>query len=334
MSIETKLSFKDFAACVALPVVSKFDARFSENAKLFWTAELTVTRINEDINQWPSLPEPLRNMLSAILHFLFAADAFAIEILDELVKEDLDMSARCLLKFHAMMEGEHAKAYGHLLRIPYAGQAYNLADIYNKTIHTPAVYLMINWGETYARKSMPLEDRIIGMICFEGIIFTPLFAPILALKSEGGILDTLSTINEFVIRDEYQHMLNIILMFLHFIECGRFKRPTNQHVHERIQEAVEVSTKLIQHMLPVDIPKYKMIKSVFIDYTKSVADKVLEMMGYPKFYNIQFIVPTYLTLKDMSQVTSLHSMRSSQYMLSLSNLNRSDLSDVLDVPLN
>lgn len=281
-----------------------------DQLEAFWTPNESMTSIKEDFKNFPLLPQPVQFTVSSILHFLFAADAYASQLTTEtLTAEYEDIVSKGMLATHGFMEIIHAQAYGIIIEIPYGG-AVPLEVAYQRVADSPAVRRMLKWGHSYTEPNLPHMDRLVGLLSYELLVFTPLFMFIIALKSRN-VLPAICTTNELVARDELKHGNNVLILINY--QRGKGVPLNEEHVKATFHAAMLCANSLIIEALPEDLPEWNLCKQDASDYTKRIANAVLAAMQFTPMYKVDSEVPGYMAKLGMGQFTSFHSERPSEY---------------------
>ncbi len=312
------LSFEDFDSSVYWPVESVFDTQLNDMMDRFWRRDSIAIYIQGDIEHWKTLPANVKKALTFVLHMFFSADSFANALtLEHLMGEYKDMHMRGMISFHGFMEVIHAQVYGLLLK-PVYPDGLDKRRIYAFICSSPAVSGMLKWGHTYAQPGLKRTTRLFGVLAFEGIIFTPLFAIFYAVKSMN-VLVGMCQANEYIARDELMHVNNALLLLFHELEKGDLLDSIEWYVELRalLTGAMACADLLLDEALPEDIPEWNMNKIFFREYTRTLANKIAEALGMPAMYKVDLEMPEFLKKKELMQLTSFHSLRGTQYKQAL-----------------
>jgi ribonucleotide reductase beta subunit family protein with ferritin-like domain len=298
--------------------------------KVFWTVDALRKELPDAIKQWPTIPAPVRHVLRAIFAFFSASDAFANQVATEHLAAAFDASPmviKSLISFHGMMEGIHAEAYGLLVKLSYGGSVDKDA-LCRDVAASPAVVAMLSWGHHYATAECSLIERLLGLIVFEGVLFTPLFAVIYAVKARS-VLKIVCTTNEYIARDELMHVNNGIILLGEAIRLGH-ERPTEAAIHAAFTRGYACAKALMDEFLPTDIPDWFFVRETFLKYTKQLANTILEDgLGAAPLFKVDFVMPEFLKAKEVPQFTSFHAVRPTQYVRAIA-ASADELDELVD----
>ena len=120
-----------------------------------------------------------------------------------------------------------------------------------------------------------------------------------------GLLPFLTLLNELIARDEGMHVTTACLLYkklLHPI--------SKERVYEIMREAVDLECEFTEVSLPCDLIGINSRRMT--DHVKSCADKIVEMLGYPRLYNIKTPFE-FMTMLDMEGKTNFFESRTTQY---------------------
>lgn len=299
------------------PIEVEIDKQLKDQHEVFWTAEAIEGLLQESAREWLELPPMVRGLLGAILMFFAVSDSFASAITLEHLLEKLaaaPMNLKSMVSFHGMMEGIHADTYGRLLKLIYQG-GIDKKQIYDAICASGAVSAMIGWGEVYAAAGLGLTERLLGLVVYEGVIFTPLFAIIYAVKDKGK-LKALCNANEYIARDELMHVNNALIIIKWLRSEGAISDLTEEMVHDAFRRAYGCAEQLMNEFLPHDVPDWSMIRRDFLEYTQMIANKIVVALGFtPPFTLGDFVLPRCLKAMVVPQFTSFHALKPTQYVL-------------------
>jgi len=143
----------------------------------------------------------------------------------------------------------------------------------------PAVKKKAEWAMKYMnRETRTFAQRLVAFGCVEGIHFSGSFCAIFWFKKRG-LLPGLSTINEFIARDEGLHVLGCTVLYS-YLE----NKLEDEEIHEIVRDAVEVEILFITQSLPVSL--IGMNSTLMIQYIKFVADHYLGLLGAAPLYHV------------------------------------------------
>ncbi|VDB99236.1 unnamed protein product [Peniophora sp. CBMAI 1063] len=243
----------------------------------FWTVE--EIDLSKDVPDWSTkLTDGERHFISHVLAFFAASDGLVNENLLERFSTEVQVAeARCFYGFQIMMENVHSETYALLLQT-YITDAAERSRLFNALDTIPSIAEKGAWALKWINdKQASFGQRLVAFAAVEGIFFSGSFAAIFWLKKRG-LMPGLTFSNELICRDEGMHTDFACLLFLLLRN-----RPAPKIVHSIITEAVYIEKKFLEDALPVSL--IGMNAGMMGQYIESVADRLLEALGYQKTYN-------------------------------------------------
>lgn len=211
-----------------------------------------------------------------LLFFNFADGVVADNTADNFGQEVQPMYIKACYRFAAMMEDIHAETYKNLLMALFPG---NYDEVCATILKSPTIKKKIAWMAKWMNRDTPFAQRIAAFLCVEGIFFSASFATIFWFKSRG-LLPGNAQANELISRDENMHQELAILVYNDLVaKCD------SATIHQIFTEAVEVECGFIQEALTETILDLNCQR--LETYTKFIADRLLEFIGYEKIYKVK-----------------------------------------------
>lgn len=240
----------------------------------FWTAE--EIDLSADLKDWERLNEGERHFITHVLAFFAASDGIVNENLAVNMMNAVQLpEARCFYGFQIMIENIHSEMYS-LLIDTYVKDGAEKHRLFNAIETVPCVTKKAEWALRWIENGS-FAERLVAFAAVEGIFFSGSFCSIFWLKKRG-LMPGLATSNEFISRDEGLHCDFACLLY------GMLKNKlTQQQVYDMITNAVSIEQEFITDALPVDL--IGMNAKLMRQYIEFVADRLLNSLGYPKFYN-------------------------------------------------
>jgi ribonucleoside-diphosphate reductase beta chain len=240
----------------------------------FWTAE--EIDLSSDLKDWERLNDGERHFITHVLAFFAASDGIVNENLAVNMMNAVQLpEARCFYGFQIMMENIHSEMYS-LLIDTYVKDPNEKHHLFNAIDTVPCVTKKADWALRWIENGS-FAERLIAFAAVEGIFFSGSFCSIFWLKKRG-LMPGLATSNEFISRDEGLHCDFACLLY------GMLKtKLTQQQVYDMITNAVAIEQEFITDALPVDL--IGMNSKLMCQYIEFVADRLLNSLEYPKFYN-------------------------------------------------
>jgi ribonucleoside-diphosphate reductase beta chain len=240
----------------------------------FWTAE--EIDLSADLKDWERLNEGERHFITHVLAFFAASDGIVNENLAVNMMNAVQLpEARCFYGFQIMMENIHSEMYS-LLIDTYVKDTTEKHKLFNAIDTVPCVTKKADWALRWIENGS-FAERLVAFAAVEGIFFSGSFCSIFWLKKRG-LMPGLATSNEFISRDEGLHCDFACLLY------SMLKtKLTHQQVQDMITNAVAIEQEFITDALPVDL--IGMNAKLMRQYIEFVADRLLNSLNYPKFYN-------------------------------------------------
>lgn len=256
--------------------------QFMDHYKLhmstFWTPE--EIELGTDIIQFKNLSNNQKHFIKHVLAFFASSDGIVNENLAlNFYSEIQSPEARCFYGFQIMIENVHSEVYS-LMIDTFADNATE-KDLLLRAITTfPAIKKLTDWTFKWINNSsnIPFRLRVVAMACVEGILFSGPFCAIFWFKRLG-LLPGLCYANELISKDEALHteMATIVHKTL--------KNPASyEETLVIVKEIVELEKEFIIESLPCDL--LEMNSREMSQYIEYVADKLLLMFGFQKYYKV------------------------------------------------
>nr|XP_054772697.1 ribonucleoside-diphosphate reductase subunit M2 B-like [Lytechinus pictus] len=244
----------------------------------FWTAE--EVDLSKDLDHWAKLTDNERHFVSHVLAFFAASDGIVNENLVERFSQEVQIAeARCFYGFQIAIENIHSEMYS-LLIDTYIKDPTQRDYLFNAVETMPCVTKKAQWAlDWISSDSADFGTRIVAFAAVEGIFFSGSFAAIFWLKKRG-LMPGLTFSNELISRDEGLHCDFACLMFKHLNN-----RPSEDHVHGIIREAVKIEQEFLTDALPCSL--IGMNAGLMKTYIEFVADRLLVELDCKKIWNVE-----------------------------------------------
>ncbi|KAJ8307051.1 hypothetical protein KUTeg_015135 [Tegillarca granosa] len=173
-----------------------------------------------------------------------------------------------------------------------------------------AVQLKVDWVKKWLHKSVGIAQNLAAFAIVECMMFPVIFAIIYWMVSEKNIpLDGFFLGNQFIARDEGIHGDVGVLIYTEFL-TNVVKLPQDL-VYEMISGAVEVEEEFVKEAFDGNkLPG--MTADKLIQYSKFLADRTLEQLGYEPLYSVESPF-TFMKNQGMCGRTDYFSKRVSEY---------------------
>lgn len=242
----------------------------------FWTAE--EIDLASDTTDWNNkLNDNERHFIKHVLAFFAASDGIVNENLAvNFLNEVQSPEARCFYGFQIMMENIHSETYS-LLIDTYIKDPVERDKLLHAIDTVPCVGKKAEWALKWISNGT-FAERLIAFAAVEGIFFSGSFCSIFWLKKRG-LMPGLSFSNELISRDEGLHCDFACLLYTQHVKN---KMPVEK-VTEIITNAVTIEKEFVSDAIPVKL--IGMNSDLMCQYIEFVADRLLQALGCPKFYN-------------------------------------------------
>ena len=253
----------------------KIWAMYKQAENSFWTAE--EVDLSSDLKDWERLNDGEKHFITHVLAFFASIDGIVNENLAVNMMNAVQLpEARCFYGFQIMMENIHSEMYS-LLIDTYVKDTAEKHRLFNAIETVPCVKKKAEWALRYIENGS-FAQRLVAFAAVEGIFFSGSFCSIFWLKKRG-LMPGLATSNEFISRDEGMHCDFACLLY------GMLKtKIPQQELYDIIIDAVRIEQEFITDALPVAL--IGMNAKLMSQYIEFVADRLLNSLGYPKYYNV------------------------------------------------
>lgn len=298
---------------------------YKEAVSSFWTAE--EISLVDDAMQWRSdkrITDDDKFFIKNVLAFFASSDGIVNENLSiRFMKEVQIPEIRCLYGYQIAMENIHNEVYSLLIDtlIEKEEEKTQLLEAI-KTI--PIIKKMADWAIKWINDSKPFAYRLIAFACVEGILFSGPFCSIYWLKKRG-LLPGLSLSNELISRDEGLHTKSACMIY-NLLE----NKLNYNEIIEIMKEAVDLEIEFIKESIPCKL--IGMNADSMEEYIKCVANKLLEMLGYPNYYTATNPFP-WMELISIDNKTNFFERRVSEYSRAGFSKTERDKKDIGNVKI-
>jgi ribonucleotide reductase beta subunit family protein with ferritin-like domain len=294
----------DDARLLLIPVRDEAAWRFYKEAVAnFWTAE-EIDLAHDDLE---TISPKERQALKQVLAFFAVADGIVGEnLVTNFVPLVQVAEMRAFYTFQMAIETVHAEVYGRLIEALIKDPK-ERAEIFGALRGESAAGLLASWALrwTHAEKAT-FAERLVAFACVEGILFSGPFAVIFYFKTRGK-LPGLCKSNEFIARDEAQHMR--FACFLYRDRLLEAERLAEDRVHTIVRQCVDVAgafvCEAIQDMAGLN-------SRSMTQYIEFVADVLLAHMGIAALYGATNPF-SWMTMIGMPARTNFFEGRVSEY---------------------
>lgn len=211
------------------------------NKATMWQADhVNITR---DCDGFKKLSDITQTQLISILVFFANAEYMITEALESDFKTIFqDHHIAEYLCYQEAFEREHARTYAKIL----SGIFKNSLELKPYLDNIPgATSDKIKWMRRWFSPETSILEKVVAMVCSEGILFQSSFAFIFKLQHDAADLPGIVTANEYISRDEANHCQFFTFMFNKLVEAyvGDIKL---ERFDDIFAEAIDVECKFIE----------------------------------------------------------------------------------------
>lgn len=242
----------------------------------FWVAE--EIDFSKDYNDFLKLNENEQHFIKMVLAFFAASDTIVnINIGERFINDVQVREAIIAYNYQMMMENIHSEVYS--LMIDNIIKDKDEKDrLFDAIAQYPCINKKAQWAQKWIDSNAPFAQRLIAFAIVEGVFFSGSFCSIFWIKKKnlmGGLCDS----NEFISRDEGQHVDFAVLLYDHIIN-----RVPEETVHQMFIDAFEIENEFICESLKCSL--LGMNSDLMSTYIQFVADRLLSQLGYSKIWNV------------------------------------------------
>ena len=269
----------------------------------FWTAE--EIDLASDLVDWnEKLTSDEKHFIKHVLAFFAASDGIVNENLAvHFLNEVQYPEARCFYGFQVMMENIHSETYS-LLIDTYIKDPVEKDKLFHAIDTVPCVGKKAEWAIRWINNG-DFRERLVAFAAVEGIFFSGSFCSIFWLKKRG-LMPGLSFSNELISRDEGLHCDFACALYTHHLKD---KMPIEK-VTQIITDAVAIEKEFVSDALPVKL--IGMNADLMCQYIEFVADRLLQALGCPRFYNASNPFP-FMEMISLQGKTNFFEKRVAEY---------------------
>lgn len=276
---------------------------YKKHEAAFWTSEEIDLEIDE--KDWFKLNAGEQHFLKMILAFFASADTIVAEnLVQRFMREIKILEVRCFYGFQFAIENIHSETYS-LLIDTLIKDASEKIRLFNAVQNVPCIQAKAKWAMKWIEsKSATFAERLIAFAAVEGVFFSGAFCSIFWFKKKG-LMPGLTYSNELISRDEGMHCDFACLLY-----SMLSKKLTQKRVEEIIKSAVDIEKEFIVDALSVSIIGIN--AEMMTMYVQSVADHLLDHLGYEKCYNVANPF-SWMEMISLTSKTNFHEKRVSEY---------------------
>jgi ribonucleoside-diphosphate reductase beta chain len=252
---------------------------FKTQQSLYWQTE--EIDWNDDYKDYMSLNDDQKHFLKLVIGFFSAADNLIIQNLScNFIEEMQFLEAKFTLSYQQMIECIHSETYATIIDVIIKDEN-EKNKIFNSLANVPSIKNKADFCYKYMdRGNASFATRLYAFSLVENISFASSFCSIFYIKQMGK-MPGLSFSNELISRDESQHALFAIHIYNKYIK----HKLNTEKIHEIMNELIDIEDKFVEDALPVRL--LGMSSDLMKQYVRYVADRHLQLMNYPKLYNVE-----------------------------------------------
>lgn len=258
----------------SVPVWAKvFEKLHDEQMDHFWRPPLKLKFI-KDIEDWKNrIPTLAKRKIKTVLRVLTSMETEVIDGIESVSRDITIAIIRIMLCMQEAMEGVHTRSYKVIDdALEYDGELYD--DMIQRRME------LLSWNKS----DMSTSEKLIHMICSEGISLNNIF-PIFYLLEMKGLLQQTCTINKEVLSDENLHTKSAATIYNVLSEQGIIDRLPQEEVYDIIARYVAADDVASEALYGDDDPFFlSMSTENSKKYTRIVANSILLSLGYNPMY--------------------------------------------------
>lgn len=236
-------------------------------------------QLSTDVYQYNNvLTAPEKHLINSIFAFFQPADGIVGENhLVNLYKRIKLPEVRSYYATQIHMEHIHSDAYGRVVSelIPDLDRRRKVLSTDDK----PAIKAMLGWMEEWLDGKITLAETLFAFAIAEGLLFQAPFCFIFWFKKRGGnLLPGIMYLNVEISADENDHATFSAIMYYLIINKLPYER-----VLEMMLSAVQVAYDFVDYALPEPLVGLSARGAKL--YIEFIADYLLKIFGYPKYFN-------------------------------------------------
>lgn len=271
----------------------------------FWTPQ--EIDFKDDAAHFAQLSQGEQHFLKTILAFFASADGIVNEnIVQNFCNEVQLVEAKCFYAGQVFMEAIHGETYSMLIDTLIQDPV-ERTSLFQAITAVPVVKSKAQWALHWLNQAtQPFAHRLVAFACLEGIHFSASFCAIYHFKRRG-IMNGLTSSNEFISRDEALH--TEFAVALHRLLLHKASPATIAAI---VQGAVQVEEEFVREALKTEI--LGMNAKAMIQYVQFVADRLLVDLDCPKLYNVSNPFP-FMEMQSLEGKSSFFEVRPTAYSM-------------------
>lgn len=243
---------------------------------MFWQPE--EIDFSTDKYDYDELTKDEQHIINTILCFFANSDGLVCNNIKENLNSKITIAEINLLyDFISTMENIHNITYGTMIEELITDDKTRI-ELFEAMKTKPIIKKISDWSLDFTNNSS-LAENLLAYICFEGIIFSSIFAVIFYIKDKyKGRLRGFVSSNDFIARDEAAHVDTGILIY-----SKLYNKLDKSRAIEIIEQSVMLSLQLADECLNID--HLGLTRVSLHNYIKYVADRIAYRINGDKIYN-------------------------------------------------
>ena len=248
---------------------------YKKQAGCYW--QVHEVPLNKDREHWATLDKNEQHFIKMVLAFFASGDLLVNKNLVERFSQEISKHEfQIAYGYQRMMENIHSEIYA-LLIDTYITDPVEKKYLFDSILNIPVIKKISKWVNSIIESDRPFCERLLAMAAFEGILFSGPFCAIFWMR-EKGKLPGLTLSNDFISRDEGQHVENAVLT--HSLLQNKVSR---QRCTEILTEATNLSIEFSTDALPCNL--IGMNCSMMCEYLKFVTNRLSKQFGHEDIFN-------------------------------------------------
>jgi len=290
----------------------------------FWIP--AEVRFRTDADDYNKLSVGEQHFIKTLLAYFAASDRIVQINIEELLLKYIKVpEVLAVYRWQMMMEDIHSEVYSKML-IGIIKDEKELKTLFNAITEIPCIKDMADWSLKWASMERTIGLSLIVNAIIEGIFFCGAFAAIWWLKKFRGennkFFVGLVESNDFIARDESMHYNFSCFLYKNYV----VNKVDEKIVHNMVDEAVNLSVNFTNNALKCD-GLWGMSSALMNEYIKYMADRLLELLGHNKLYNMKNPFPW---IDNMSMVRRENFFETNANEYQNADHNDNEITDDLD----
>jgi len=248
----------------------------------FWSP--SVIRLEDDARHYDALTPAEQRTIDYTLGFFANSDSLVNDnLVGRFMAEVPIFEAGLFYRLQCSDEDVHAITYSKLID-KYIANPVRRERIFAAAMRLPSVKRIADFIRATTASNASFAERLLRMICVEGVLFPQTFAEIFWFGKRG-LLPGLAQSNQLISRDETLHTLFAIELYNMINEDAKLSK---ERVLEIFAEAIEIGNQFIRDKCPeplFDAIAGPLNADLLLEYGKHQVNIILEKLGHAPHYD-------------------------------------------------